>query len=144
MMIPEIGDEVLVAFEKEDVSFPYVLGVLWNGKDKPPLSNDDGKNDKRILKSRKKHYLLFDDGTNGQVELCHEKGRKVVLDDKGFTVQDEKGNIVKVDSNTGAMTIEAKGHLNIKATSINIEATGSLDLKAGPMLTIKGGNVRIN
>lgn len=43
VFIPEVDDEVLVAFEREDLRFPYVLGALWNGKDKPPLANDDGK-----------------------------------------------------------------------------------------------------
>src|SRR6185295_12846176 len=86
MLIPEVGDEVLVAFEREDLRFPCVLGALWNGQDKPPRdrANGDGKNDKRILQSRKKHYLLFDDGARGAVELVHEKGRKIVLDDDGF------------------------------------------------------------
>jgi uncharacterized protein involved in type VI secretion and phage assembly len=144
VLIPEVGDEVLVVFEREDLRFPCVLGALWNGKDKPPLANDDGKNDKRILKSRKKHYLLFDDGARGVVELAHEKGRKVVFDDDGFAVQDEKGNIVKVDSNSGAMTIEAKGQLNIKAASITIEATGTLEIKASATLTIRGSLVNIN
>ena len=51
--IPEVGDEVLVAFEREDLRFPYVLGGLWNGKEKPPRDNSDGKNDDRIFKSRK-------------------------------------------------------------------------------------------
>lgn len=144
VMIPEVGDEVLVAFEREDLRFPYVLGALWNGKDKPPLANSDGKNDKRTLKSRKKHYLLFDDGESGVVELAHEKGRKIVFDDKGFVVQDEKGNVVKVDSDSGAMTIEAKGQLNIKAATVTIEATGTLDLKAKTTLTISGSLVNIN
>lgn len=144
VLIPEVGDEVLVAFEREDLRFPYVLGALWNGQDKPPLANDDGKNDKRILKSRKKHYLLFDDGASGVVELAHEKGRKIVFDDNGFFVQDEKGNVVKVDSNSGAMTIEAKGQLNIKAATITIEATGTLELKASATLTIRGALVNIN
>src|SRR4029077_15878487 len=105
---------------------------------------DDGKNDKRIVKSRKKHYLMFDDGTKGVVELAHEKGRKIVFDDNGFSVQDEKGNVVKVDSNSGAMTIEAKGQLNIKAASISIESKGTLELKAGATLTIRGSLVTIN
>ena len=144
VLIPEVGDEVLVAFEREDLRFPYVLGALWNGKDKPPLANDDGKNDKRILKSRKKHYLLFDDGTKGVVELAHEKGRKVTFDDSGFVVQDENGNQVKVDSNSGAMTIEAKGQLSIKAASITLEATGTLEIKANATLTIRGSLVNIN
>ncbi len=135
--IPEVGDEVLVAFEREDLRFPCVLGSLWNGKDKPPHNNNDGKNDKRAFRSRKKHYLLFDDGSKGVVELAHEKGRKITFDDNGFTVQDEKGNTVKVDSNSGEMTIEAKGKLNIKAVSITIEATGMLEVK-GSTVTIRG------
>ncbi|HEY0320025.1 MAG TPA: phage baseplate assembly protein V [Pyrinomonadaceae bacterium] len=144
VMIPEVGDEVLVAFDREDLRFPYVLGALWNGKDKPPIANDDGKNDKRKIQSRKKHYLLFDDGASGKVELLHEKGRKIVFDDNGFTVEDENGNVVKVDSNSGAMTIEAKGQLNIRAATISIEATGTLELKASATLTVRGALVNIN
>jgi uncharacterized protein involved in type VI secretion and phage assembly len=144
VLIPEVGDEVVVAFEREDMRFPYVLGVVWNGKAKPPFANDDGKNDKRVLVSRKNHKLLFDDGPRGVVELTHEMGRKVVFDDDGFAVQDEKGNVVKVDSNSGAMTIEAKGQLNIKAATITIEATGTLELKASATLTIRGALVNIN
>jgi uncharacterized protein involved in type VI secretion and phage assembly len=144
VMIPEVGDEVLVAFEREDLRFPYILGALWNGKDKPPIANEDGKNDRRIIQSRKKHKLLFDDGTRGVVELAHEKGRKIVFDDDGFAVQDENGNVVKVDSNSGAMTIEAKGQLNIKAATITIEATGTLEVKASATLTVRGALVNIN
>src|SRR5258706_3648287 len=60
--IPEVGDEGLVAFQREDVRVPSVLGVLRNGKEKSPFVNDDGMNDNRIIQSRKKHYLVFDDG----------------------------------------------------------------------------------
>lgn len=144
VLIPEVGDEVLVAFEREDVRFPYVIGALWNGQDSPPVANDDGKNDKRTLQSRKKHMLLFDDGTRGVVELSHVKGRKIVFDDDGFAVQDERGNVVKVDSNSGAMTIEAKGQLNIKAATISIQATGTLELKASGTVTVRGSFVNIN
>jgi uncharacterized protein involved in type VI secretion and phage assembly len=144
VLIPEVGDEVLVAFEREDLRFPYVLGALWNGKDEPPLANDDGKNDRRILKSRKKHYLLFVDGAQGAVELAHEKGRKLLLDDRGFAFQDEKGNVVKVDSDSGAMTIEAKGQLTIRGATVAVEASGTLELKASATLTIRGALVAIN
>ena len=36
-MIPNMGDEVLVAFEHGDVNAPYVLGCLWNATKPPPL-----------------------------------------------------------------------------------------------------------
>jgi len=144
VMIPEVGDEVLVIFEREDLRFPFVLGALYNGKDKTPFANDDGNNDHRILKSRKKHYLLFDDGKRGVVELSHEKKRMVTFDDDGIVVKDENGNQIKIESTSGAMTIQANGQLNIKAATITIEATGTLELKASATLTVRGALVNIN
>lgn len=142
--IPEVGDEVVVAFEREDIRFPVVLGALWNGKDAPPVANDDGKNDTRILQSRKKHYLRFGDGDRGSVELAHEKKRRVTIDDDGIVVTDENGNQLKIESTSGAMTIEAKGQLNIKGATVTIEATSTLEIKANATLTVRGSLVNIN
>ena len=144
VMIPEVGDEVLVAFEREDLRFPYVLGALWNGQDKPPLANDDGKNDKRIIKSRKKHYLLFDDGAQGVVELSHENGGVVRFSDDEIVLKDKQGNQLKIANKSGAMTLQANGPLSIKAATITIEATGALELKASATLTVRGSLVNIN
>jgi type VI secretion system secreted protein VgrG len=36
MFMPEIGDEVLVAFEHGDPERPYIVGALWNGVDTAP------------------------------------------------------------------------------------------------------------
>jgi uncharacterized protein involved in type VI secretion and phage assembly len=145
VMIPEVGDEVLVAFEREDLRFPYILGALWNGQDAPPVTNDDGNNDKRMIKSRDAHYLLFDDNsTNGGVILTHKKGRRIAFIKDGWVVEDENGNKVSVETTSGAMTIEAKGQLNIKAASITIEATGTMEMKASATMTIRGSLVNIN
>lgn len=143
VFIPEVGDEVLVGFEREDLRFPYVLGALWNGKDKPPLNNGDGKNDKRIIKSRKKHYLLFDDGAKGVVELAHENGAVVRFTDTEIELKDSQGNQLKIEK-SGAITLQASTSLKIKAATISIEATGTLDLKANATLTVRGALVNIN
>lgn len=143
VFIPEVGDEVLVAFEREDLRFPYVLGALWNGKDKPPLANDDGNNDRRIVKTRKKHYLLFDDGARGIVELAHENGAVVRFTDNEIELKDSQGNLLKIEK-SGAITLQASTQLTIKAAAITIEATGTLELKANATLTIRGALVNIN
>ncbi len=46
-VIPQIDDEVLVAFDHGDVSAPYVIGALWNGTDQPPrvLADRRGEQD---------------------------------------------------------------------------------------------------
>ncbi len=42
-VLPDVEDEVLVAFDRGDMAVPYIIGGLWNGKDKPPMDNGDGK-----------------------------------------------------------------------------------------------------
>jgi uncharacterized protein involved in type VI secretion and phage assembly len=144
VLIPEVGDEVLIGFEREDVRFPYVLGSLWNGKDKPPVANTDGKNDKRLFKSRKGHQLLFDDGARGVVELALSDGKKIRFDDDGVNIEDGKGNRFTIDSASGAVTVEASGKLTIKAASISIEASASMGIKAGAVMTVSGSLIKLN
>lgn len=145
MFLPEVGDEVLVVFEREDMRFPYVLGALWNGKEKPPESNANGKNDIRVIKTRKGHVLLFDDNSSkGRVELKLNDGKKLAIDDDGITLDDGSGNRLAIDSKGGAMTIQAATKLTLKAPSISVEATGALTLKGTANVTISGGIVNIN
>ena len=142
--LPEVGDEVLVAFEREDLRFPYVIGALWNGKHTPPETNKDGKNDKRMIRSRKGHRLVFDDGTRGSVELELNDGKKLVLDDDGVRIDDGKGNQLSIQSKSGAITIEAKGKLTLKGGSVSIESKGQVDVQAGPLLSLQGTQININ
>ena len=113
--LPEIDDEVLVAFEHGQVEFPYILGALWNGKDKPPGHNDDGKNNQRLIKSRSGHVIILDD-TEGE--------EKIIIRDK--TAKNE----IVIDSKTNAMTIKVEQNLNI-------ETKGNISLKSS------GGDVAI-
>jgi uncharacterized protein involved in type VI secretion and phage assembly len=90
--LPEVGDEVLVAFERGDFRSPYVVGALWNGQEKPPAANPDGKNDVRLIRSRKGHELLFDDGDKTRVVLRLRDGKRLAFDDDGVRLEDGKGN----------------------------------------------------
>lgn len=142
---PEVGDEVLVLFEREDMRFPYVIGGLWNGKDKPPEANSDGKNDIRLIKSRKGHLLRFDDGkAKGTVELKLNDGKRLTIDDDGITIDDGSGNSVKIESKGGEVSVKAATTLKVSAPTISIEATGTMTLKANGNMTIQGAMVSIN
>jgi len=143
--IPEVGDEVLVAFERGDLRFPYIVGSLWNGVDKSPASNDDGNNDVRQIRTRKGHKLTFNDGAKGLVQLELNDGKKLSIDDDGIKLDDAGGNSLVIDSNNGGVvTIQAGLKLSLKATQISIEASGTLDIKAGPTLSLKAAMININ
>ena len=142
--IPEVGDEVLLLFERNDPRFPVVLGGLWNGKGKAHYTNSDGNNDIRTFRSRKGHRLTFDDGTRGSVQLELNDGKKLRIDDDGVLVEDGKGNKIEIKSNGGSVTVEAAGPLKLKGATVSIEATGQLEMKASGAATLRGSIVNIN
>lgn len=145
--LPEVDDEVLVAFEQGEVRSPYVLGALWNGKQKPPATNDDGKNNLRVIKSRSGHVIRLDDTENAEKIEIIDKTQKnsIVIDASANTLT------VKAD---GDITLEsANGKIVLKGQSIEIQSTGqtvtvqsasSMEVKASGEMTIKGAVVNIN
>jgi phage baseplate assembly protein V len=57
--VPDLGDEVLVAFIQGDMRQPIVLGGLYNGKDRPPAQDPR----ERMICSKNGHKLRFIDST---------------------------------------------------------------------------------
>src|ERR1700742_4448382 len=130
--IPDVNDEVLVAFEGGDPRRPYVLGGLWNGKDAPPQTMDGaGNNAKKVLRSRNGVKITLDD-TNGRETLVLETpgGQKVTLQDGPGAIEmvDANGNSVKLAAS--GVTIESAGKVSITATQVEVSAA-VLQVSAG-------------
>jgi len=148
--LPEVDDEVLLAFEHGDVRFPYVVGSLWNGKDTPRYDNADGKNDKRVITSRAGHEFVFDDNDQkGQVVIHTKKNHTITLDDsaggeKISIVDKTGGNSVEIDSVQNSIAVKSAMKLTIESQVIEIKAGATMKLEAGATMTIKGAVVMIN
>lgn len=122
--IPDVDDEVLVAFEHGDPRRPYVLGGLWNGRDKAPASMDGaGRNDRKVLCSRNGVKLTLDD-QNGQEQLILETpgGQRITLKDGpgAVTVEDSNGNSVKLES--AGITVTASAKVTVNASQVAVSA----------------------
>lgn len=148
--LPEVDDEVLLAFELGDVRFPYVVGMLWNGKDTPRYNNSDGKNDERVITSRSGHEFVFNDNDQqGKVVIHTKKNHIITLDDstggEKISIVDKTGsNSVEIDSVQNSIAVKSGLKLTIESQVIEIKAGATMKIEAGATMTIKGAIVMIN
>lgn len=129
--VPEEGDEVLVAFIQGDMRFPIILGGLYNGKDKPPTWRDGQTKDEKLIRTKGKHELLFDDSKNKEkIRLKTAKSHVALLDDhnKAISVTSTGGHEIKIDDAAKTITIKtAKGHtllLDDQGSKIDMHTAG--------------------
>lgn len=148
--LPEVDDEVLVAFDHGDIHHPYVIGSLWNGQDAPPQTNSDGENNIREIKSRAGHEFILDDTQAAEKVVIKTKGGHVItLDDTAggekIEIIDKTGsNKIVIDSMQNSISMESAMMLKIKSTQIEISADATMTIKAGAALTLQGAVIKIN
>jgi uncharacterized protein involved in type VI secretion and phage assembly len=144
--LPEVDDEVLVAFEHGSLESPYVVGGLWNGKDKPPVSNSDGKNDVRVIKSRSGHVIRLTD-TDGaeQIEIIDKSAKNsIVLSTKDNKITITADADIVIKSAKGKLQLSGNGVEIASQADVKIDAKTTLAVSANSQLTIKGKPVNIN
>jgi uncharacterized protein involved in type VI secretion and phage assembly len=123
--IPDVNDEVLIAFEGGDPRRPYVIGALWNGQDAPPQSMDSaGNNNLKVLRSRNGVKITLDD-SDGQETMILETpgGQKVTLKDGDASVEvdDSNGNSIRMDAS--GITVQATATVTINASQVEVTAS---------------------
>ncbi|MCX8131161.1 MAG: phage baseplate assembly protein V [Clostridia bacterium] len=146
LFLPEEKDEVLVVFEEGDISRPYIIGALWNGKDKPPYSNEDGKNNLRIIKSRSGHIIRLDD-TDGseKIEIIDKSSKNSITIDtakNSISIKSEKD--ISIDAPNGIIRLNSKSIEVSSSAETKVDAKAGLELKSSGNTVIKGATVNIN
>ncbi|MFW9817699.1 MAG: phage baseplate assembly protein V [Candidatus Thorarchaeota archaeon] len=144
--LPEVNDEVLVAFENGDIRLPYIIGSVWNGKDIPPEKNDDGNNNIRMIKSRSGHMVkLNDEAGKETVEIIDKTGKNsIVIDTAKNTVTITTDKDISVLASQGTITLDAQ-NIKIKSSAdTKIESGAGMDIKSSATMNIKGATVNLN
>lgn len=138
LFLPEVGDEVLVAFEQGDITRPYVIGALWNGKDQPPLTNDDGKNNIRLIQSRSGHKVIFNDTDGSEKIEIKDKTEKNAI------VWDTASNTITISTDKDIALKAPQGKISLEAQEVEIKSSADAKVEATGTLTVKGATVNIN
>jgi uncharacterized protein involved in type VI secretion and phage assembly len=139
--MPELEDEVLVAFKHGDFNSPYIIGFLWNGKDKTP--EKDTK--KRKIKTKSGHIVEFDDNTAVEKITIQSKSKhKIELNDKfpgRITIESAGKQKIEInDTPPGSITITT----NNPGASININtSTGMVKIDCLNAMVMAKTNVTV-
>jgi uncharacterized protein involved in type VI secretion and phage assembly len=153
--VPEVDDEVLVAFQDGDLRFPYIIGCLWSSEAVPPVLEPSLK--KREIRSKSGHALTYDDSEGSEsVTLATQGGHSIVLDDTtgaakiSITDSTSKFSVV-IDVGSQKISITSPAELSLEATklslhgkSVEIKADGTLTLSGQTAVSVGGQAVKIN
>jgi phage protein D/phage baseplate assembly protein gpV len=155
-MMPEVNDEVVVAFEHGDTRRPIVLGSVFGGKAKLPPDLQDSKNnppkaafgvksdDKAHIESKQAMLLRSDEKLTVEVRRAAQGGTGDFLLDAQGNIEQKAAQNIKATANasfevdakssvtikgTGSVTVETSGALRLKGSTVDIQASGPVNVK---------------
>jgi phage protein D len=161
-VLPEVGDEVLVAFEQGDLRRPYVVGGLFNGIDTAepgPIDDVDagsGAINRRSVVSRRGHRidLLDQDGKTEGVSISSGDDKlRFVLDAVGTAVTLHSDGTILIEAKKGITVDAGTGSLALKGKDISLTATsgitanggtGAVSVTAGTEVSLSGTMAKLN
>lgn len=111
VLVPEIGDQVMVGFEYGDPNRPYVMGSMFhsnNGK------GGQANNHIKSIITRQGHTIEFDDAE----------------DTLGISIKDKNGNVLHLDTKGKNIEITAPETIIMRAKDIKMEASNNIKIQA--------------
>ncbi len=138
MMLPMVGEEVLVGFEHGDTTRPYVLGSLFNGSDLPGGDLTQSQDGSFALLSDQKIVATAKDAMN----LTTKQSLTVSADQnisetaqQNYTIESKQGD-VSIKADMGNVTIEGTQSVTIKCGGSSIQIGPSGVTVSGPMISL--------
>ena len=138
--LPEVGDEVVVAFNMGDLNCPIVIGSLWSGKNLQPDGAVTEKNMIKRFVTKGKNEILIDDTADKQkIEIKTAKGKSLVFSEEAdsITIRDKDNkNSVTINSKSGEIAIKAEKKITLDAGGAKAVLDGS-----GKKVSLSSGTV---
>ncbi len=158
--IPQVDDEVLVAFNQNDERDAYILGGLWSMSKRPPIDDPISFLHKRLLKTGIKDSPFAQtvelDDLQQSVTITTSKGHSITMGQKQIEISAPKG-VMKITMDLGpppAISIQATagnielkapvGKISLQGAQVEIKSTTTAMIQAAALCSIQGAPIKIN
>jgi uncharacterized protein involved in type VI secretion and phage assembly len=159
--MPEIDDEVLVAFNKNDNRDAYIIGGLWSTLNRPPVTLPTDSITKRVIKTGVKdspvgHEIEIDDAEQS-IKITTSTEQVITLDATKIEIATSEGLLkitldilavppeIKISSTTGDITLSAPaGTISLEALKVSIESDVQTEISSDGEVVVEGAIVSIN
>lgn len=157
--LPEVGSEVVVAFNMGDRNRPVVIGSIWSEKNKLPKGCATEKNTAKQLITKGGNEFVIDDTQDKQkITVTTKKGKGFLLDEEKNAIalyDKDKKNSIEIDSAKGVVTVKADKKLVLHvggSDAIVVDGSGkkitvksaTVDVSADKDFSAKGQNVKLS
>lgn len=143
--IPNVGDEVLVAFEQGDLNAPYVIGSLWNASARPPVASPLAQ--RWTIKTRAGNTIDLAEQPPA-ITIETPSGQKVEMSSKGITI---KTGASSVELTAGGVTVKGAklelagtGSVTVSAPNVTVKSDGVTNVQSSGVCNVTGATVKIN
>jgi phage baseplate assembly protein gpV len=157
---PQIGDEVLVAFNKNDHKDAYILGGLWCTINRPPVTLPTDFITKRVIRTGVKdspvgHTIEIDDALQS-IKITTSTSQEIILDPEKIQISASEGvhtitlNILNVPpsieiSTLGDITLSAPtGKITLEALELEMSGEVSTSISSEGAVTVEGLSIELN
>ncbi|MEA2301832.1 MAG: hypothetical protein QOE44_2367 [Solirubrobacteraceae bacterium] len=128
--VPQVGDEVLVAFAHGDVEQPYVLGGLWSMQARPPAAQPTDARTKRIVRSPLGHSITLDD-VPPAITVEHNAGHKIEMTADGIKISTSGGAASIELTAAGEIKITGRTTVSVSAPAVKVAGDSSAQVTGG-------------
>jgi type VI secretion system secreted protein VgrG len=135
LWLPEVGDEVIVAFEHGDPDRPVIVGSVYNGKDMPPVSlpaqqhvslfrggTPGGGRTELVFDGTLGNERILLNGMSVQItatgDIVHRAGRTFVTESAGDLVVKSGQNLAMITQRDAAITVGANAQIKIGQSAV--------------------------